>query len=73
MNIPENILSTLSDEQKKKIEAARSPEEICALVNQFGTELSPDQLERVSGGLSGPHDRGETLNPDHKHESQIVV
>ena len=27
MNIPENILSTLTDEQKKKVEAAQSPEE----------------------------------------------
>ena len=28
MNIPENILSTLTDEQKQKIEAAKSPEEL---------------------------------------------
>jgi hypothetical protein len=29
MNIPENILNTLTDEQKKKVEAAQSPEEPC--------------------------------------------
>ena len=31
MNIPENILNTLTDEQKNKIEAAQSPEELLAL------------------------------------------
>ena len=50
MNIPENILSTLTDEQKKKVEAAQSPEELSALAKQFGTELSLDQLEGISGG-----------------------
>ena len=50
MNIPENILSTLTDEQKKKVEAAQSPEELFALVKEAGYELSPDQLEAVSGG-----------------------
>ena len=28
MNIPENILSSLTDEQKKKVEAAQTPEEL---------------------------------------------
>ncbi|MER2057154.1 MAG: hypothetical protein ABTB30_17850 [Clostridia bacterium] len=50
MNIPENILSALTDEQKKKIEAANSPEELRALAKNLGTELSLDQLEGVSGG-----------------------
>ena len=50
MNIPEHILSTLTDEQKKKIEVARSPEELLALAKETGYELTPDQLESVSGG-----------------------
>ena len=50
MNIPENILSTLTDEQKKKIEAAKSPEELLALTKESGYELSPEQLEGIAGG-----------------------
>ena len=52
MNIPENILSTLTAEQKKKkIEAAQSPEELSALAKECGIELTIDQLEDVSGGI----------------------
>lgn len=52
MNIPENILSTLTAEQKKKkIEAAQSPEELCTLAKECGIELTIDQLEDVSGGI----------------------
>ena len=50
MNIPENILSTLTDEQKKQIEAAKSPEELSAMAKNLGTELSLEQLEGISGG-----------------------
>ena len=50
MNIPENILNTLTDEQKKKIEAAQTPEELLALAKETGYELSPEQLEDVAGG-----------------------
>ena len=55
MNIPENILSALTDEQKKKVEAARSPEELLAIAEEFGQELTPEQLEAVAGGLSPHH------------------
>ena len=50
MNIPENILSTLTDEQKKKIETVKSPEELLALAKEAGYELNPDQLQSVAGG-----------------------
>ena len=50
MNIDESILSTLTDEQKKKVEAAQTPEELLALSKEYGYELSPDQLEDVAGG-----------------------
>ena len=50
MNIPENILSTLTDEQKKKLETVQSPEELLAIAKEAGYELSPEQLEAVAGG-----------------------
>ena len=50
MNIPENILISLTDKQKKKIEAAQTPEELLALAKEAGYELSPEQLENVAGG-----------------------
>ena len=53
MNIPENILNTLTEEQKKKVEAAQSPEELLALAKEAGYELSTDELEAVSGGWHG--------------------
>ena len=42
MNIPENILSQLTDEQKKMAEAAQSPEDFLALIKESGNELSHD-------------------------------
>ena len=53
MNIPENILNTLTDEQKKKVEAAKSPEELLALVKETGYELTDEQLQSLSGGHIG--------------------
>ena len=50
MNISENILSTLTDEQKKKVEAAQTPEELLALAKETGYELSQEQLGAIAGG-----------------------
>jgi len=50
MNIDESILSKLTDEQKKKVEAAKSPEELLAIAKETGYELSQEQMEAVSGG-----------------------
>ena len=50
MNINENMLSKLTDEQKKKVRDAKSPEELLAIAKEAGYELSPEQLEAVSGG-----------------------
>ena len=55
MNIPENILSTLTEGQKKKAEAAQSPEELLDLAQETGFELTPEQLESVSGGWCGKY------------------
>jgi len=53
LNIPENIFNTLTDEQKKKVEAAKSPEELLSLAKESGYELSPEDLAQVAGGR--PH------------------
>ncbi len=50
MNIPENILSTLTDEQKKKIATAKTPEDFLAIAKDTGYELSDEQLKSMSGG-----------------------
>ena len=50
MNIPENILNNLTDEQKKKVEAAQSPEELLAIAKESGYELPDEQLKEISGG-----------------------
>ena len=50
MNIPDSILNTLTDEQKKKVEAVSSPEELLTLAKEAGYELTTDQLETVAGG-----------------------
>lgn len=50
MNIDESILSKLTDEQKKKIEAAKSSEELLAVAKEAGQELTLDQLDAIAGG-----------------------
>ena len=50
MNIPENIFNTLTEEQKKKAEAAKSPEELLAIAKEIGYEMSAEQLGAVAGG-----------------------
>ena len=49
MNIPEEIFSTLTEEQKEKARDAKTPEDFLALVKETGYELSREQLEAVSG------------------------
>ena len=50
MIIDERIFSKLTDEQKKAVEAARSPEELLAVAEETGYQLSDEQLKAVSGG-----------------------
>lgn len=50
MNIPENILAGLTDEQKKKAEAAKTPEELLGLAQEIGFELTDEQLDGIGSG-----------------------
>lgn len=50
MNLEKIILSKLTDDQKKKIETAKSSEELLAIAKETGYELTSDELEAVSGG-----------------------
>ena len=52
MNINENVLNKLTDEQKKKVKAAQTPEELLALAKEAGYELTPEQLGVIRGGNS---------------------
>lgn len=40
----------LTDEQKAKLDGAKSTEDILAVAKEEGIELSDDELEAVSGG-----------------------
>ena len=56
MHIPEKAFSTLTDEQKRKVEAAKTPEELLALAKESGYELTLDDINKVSGGaINCPH------------------
>lgn len=43
-------LNNLSNDQKVKLRACKSEDELRDLAEEHGTELSDDQLEAVSGG-----------------------
>ena len=50
MKIPEHIFSTLTDELKKKVESAQTPDELIAIAKEAGHDLSQEQLDAVAGG-----------------------
>lgn len=50
MHINENIMNKLTDEQKSKVEVARSPEELLAFAKEAGYELTLEEISKVSGG-----------------------
>ena len=67
MNIHEDLFSKLTDEQKKAVEAARSPEELLALAKEAGYELTTDQLQDVAGGSTWNCPRLGPCSPDVYH------
>ena len=48
--------NTLSDDVKAKLRGCETPEEIVALAQEEGCELTDEQLESVSGGWAGKCD-----------------
>lgn len=50
MDIDQKIFNILTDEQKKAVEAAQSPEELIALAKEQGYELTPEDMRAVAGG-----------------------
>ena len=53
MHIPEKAFSALTDEQKRRVEAARTPEELLAIAKESGYELTTEELNKVSDGAAG--------------------
>ena len=53
MHIPEKAFSTLTDEQKRKVEAAKTPEELLAIAKEGGYELTMEEINQISGGAAG--------------------
>lgn len=45
------IFDSLTDEQKEKIKACKTPDEVVKLVKSDGFELSDEALELISGGI----------------------
>ena len=54
----------LTDEQKAKAQACKTPDEILALAKEEGYELSDDELEGVAGGWCVT-DCGDLCAADH--------
>ena len=50
MHIPEKNFNALTDEQKRRVEAAKTPEELLAIAKESGYELTLDDINKVSGG-----------------------
>ena len=46
----QDLFNNLTDEQKKKFKACKTQEDLMKALDEENIELSPDQLEAVSGG-----------------------
>ena len=49
-------LKELTPEQRAKIDAAKTPEEILAIAQEEGYELNPEELDAIAGGDAGYED-----------------
>jgi len=65
MDINESILSKLTDEQKKKVIAAKSPEELLAVAKESGYEMTQSQLDAIAGGGVWCSDNPEPCDVDY--------
>ena len=53
--IDEKVFSKLTEEQKKKVESAKTPEELLAIAEEAGYELTEKELSAICGGQGGSH------------------
>ena len=70
------LLKGLTEEQIKKVEACKSSEEILALAQSEGVQLSDEQLEAVSGGAcQAPNDNplDKRDDPFDKDQDQDIT
>ena len=70
------LLKGLTEEQIKKVEACKSSEEILALAQSEGVQLSDEQLEAVSGGACQtplPNDNPLDKRDDIFDENQDIT
>ena len=62
----EKAFENLTDEQKEKARACKSPEDILALAKAEGYELTDEQIEAVSGGA-------EWIDPEPCMEKKVII
>ena len=46
----ESLYNKLTDEQKKKVKEAKTPEELLAIAMEAGYEVTEEQLAAIAGG-----------------------
>lgn len=54
MKVSDATYNLLTDEQKKAVDEAQSPEELLAMAKTEGYELTAEQMEAISGGEDSP-------------------
>lgn len=52
MDINKEILDGLSEEMRAKVAACETPQDLIALADAQGVELTDEQLQAVSGGVN---------------------
>ncbi len=57
----------LSPEQQERARACESPEDLAALAEEEGLELSDEMLEDVAGGGACAHFHAPCIRYDHRH------
>ena len=56
--VPNKDFEGLTEEQKAKAHACKTPEDVLALVGEEGYELTDEQLEDISGGWRMTNQQG---------------
>ena len=76
----EELLKGLTEDQAAKVGACKNPEELLALAQAEGVELTNEQLAAVTGGGCGSSDKkddeeksAEETNSDNQNSKQPVV